>query len=277
MESVLNNGLIPYEYSNLADEVAYRRPPANRLFDQIYMETGDMINQTLFMAQYVAGKDVIFLGDGDGMSMMFGLFGKEEIINAPKTMTVIDFDQRIVNNVANFSKEFAFDVPINSRLYNVIEPIPQDLKQKFDFFYINPPYGSKNMGESTNVWLHRCMDLCNDKSEGCIVIPYDSTMEWTLTAMKNIQNFLIANGFVIRDMVSYMHRYHLKDNPSLKSATLIVERISPKKSDYEDKYLPMELVKHLYGRPRNIPKYIMEDETRLGEPDFNWVYGTDLA
>ena len=58
-------------------------------------------------------------------------------------------------------------------------------------FYINPPYGSKNKGLSTIAWLHRCMELCKQESSGCLVIPYDENVLWTVEAMRNIQDFLI--------------------------------------------------------------------------------------
>ena len=117
------------------------------------------------------------------------------------------------------------------------------------------------------------MDYCTDYCGGCIVIPYDRSLAWTCKAMNSIQLFLLKNGFVIRDMISNMHRYHLKDNPGLRSATIIVDRIDKVESKYKGVYLPKDTCIHLYGSPRKIPRYIMDTDETYGEPDYNWEYG----
>ena len=269
LSSLLSSASVVREYVSLVDIVAYRRPAANRVFDQIYMMTGDMLTQVDVMQDYLTDKDVIFLGDGDGMSMLFGLFSVKNIINS---------DERIVNNIINFSLEYGFEekLHISCEKYNVIERIPERHKNRYDFFYINPPYGSKNAGISCEVWLHRCMDLCKNACSGCIIIPYDREQEWTIHAMVYVQKFLLENGFVVRDMVSYMHSYHLKDNPILRSATLIVDRIEAKQSKYSSKNLPLDILKNLYGSPRPIPKYICDDNTPYGKADYDWEYGKEF-
>ena len=35
------------------------------------------------------------------------------------------------------------------------------------------------------------MELCKQESSGCLVIPYDENVLWTVEAMRNIQDFLI--------------------------------------------------------------------------------------
>lgn len=278
LSTLLSSASVAREYVSLVDIVAYRRPSANRLFDQIYMMTGDMLTQVDIMQDYLATKNVVFLGDGDGMSMLFGLFATKGIINSPKSLSVLDFDERIVNNALNFSEEFRFSdkLRFSCEKYNVIERIPDKHREKYDFFYINPPYGSKNTGVSCEVWLHRCMDLCKTASSGCIIIPYDMEQEWTVKAMIYVQKFLLSHGFVIRDMVSYMHSYHLKDNPVLRSATLIVDRIDNVQSEYASQNLPVELLKNLYGEPRPIPRYICDNGTPTGEPNYDWEYGKEF-
>ncbi len=102
------------------------------------------------MQDYLKDKKVVFLVDGDGMSIMFGLFASKELIAKPKSITVLGFDQRIINNITNFSKEYQFHdlCKVESENYNVIDPVARQSPQKYDFFYINLPYGSKNAGIS---------------------------------------------------------------------------------------------------------------------------------
>ena len=116
LSSLLSSASVVREYVSLVDIVAYRRPAANRVFDQIYMMTGDMLTQVDVMQDYLTDKDVIFLGDGDGMSMLFGLFSVKNIINSPKSISVLDFDERIVNNIINFSLEYGFEEKLHISL-----------------------------------------------------------------------------------------------------------------------------------------------------------------
>ena len=119
------------------------------------------------------------------------------------------------------------------------------------------------------------MDLCTYSCSGCIVIPYNIRWEWSRTAMRKIQGFLFEHGFVVRDMVSDLHQYHLADNPLLPSASIIVDRISQKDSPHCGQSLPSQYAISLYGKPRRIPHYIEIDPNAydLAKPDYNWEYG----
>ena len=258
-----------------AELVADGRPYANRVYDQIFMKPEDMLKQAYLMNDFVAGKDIVFLGDGDGMSMLFAALSSNGLIDKPKSFTVLDFDQRIINNINRFLNVNGIEdkVDFSTELYNVIDKLPEKHQEKYNFFYINPPYGSKNNGISCEVWLYRCLELCKNECSGCIVIPYTNTQDWTQKAMLHNQEFLTAHGFVIRDMLSEMHRYYLKDNPELRSASIVVDRINKVSSEFSNQLMPPALVEKLYGTPRNIPRIIYDDGTEIGNPDFNWNYG----
>lgn len=256
---------------NIIDTIVYSRPLPNREYDQIYMRALDMVKQAKFVEQFVSEKKIVFLGDGDGMSVLLSAlnFGINSI-------GLYDFDERILLNTKKQVNNLNIKIPIQCNLYNVIMPIENSDLNKYDFFYINPPYGSYNEGLSCRIWIDRCIDLCTDQCSGCIIIPYDSRLSWTIHNMHKIQLYLLDKGFIIRDMISYMHQYHLEDNPNLKSATLIVEKISDSTGDYSGEFLDKELVKNLYGRPRIIPKYItMSEENMWGQKDYSWDYGKE--
>lgn len=268
----------PKRLVSLADAVAYHRPRALREFDQIYMMSGDMLAQVDLMKTYIESKRIVFLGDGDGMSMLFGLFAAKQEIEPPRSILVLDFDKRILANIQRFSESNGFKnsgIVLQTHPYNVIDPVPEEFIGTSDFFYINPPYGSRNFGKSTVAWLERCMELCTYACTGCLVVPYDDKERWSQLAMLQIQRFLVEKGFVIRDMVSHMHYYHLKDNPVLQSATIIVDRLERYDSSYARTYLPDNLITNLYGRPRQLPHFIEIDDSDYtkGTPDYDWKYG----
>jgi N4-bis(aminopropyl)spermidine synthase len=82
---------------NAISDVVQNRPRPLREFDQIYMKSGDMVMQTEFVANWADGKDVAFIGDGDAISISVAYFKRLNIVDyGPKTVTVFDFDERIV-------------------------------------------------------------------------------------------------------------------------------------------------------------------------------------
>lgn len=251
------------------------KPEAKRIYDQIYMMSNDMMLQAKLSAPYMFDKKVAFLGDGDGMGLLFALLMKNKLINKFESIDVFDFDIRLLNGFRSVIKQYKLDevLPINCIEYNVIDIIPDRYRKQYDYFYINPPYGSKNKGDSCIAWLYRCITLCKDICSGCIILPYDKNIDWTVENMSNIQKFLLEHNFVIRDMVSNMHRYHLQDAPDLQSATIFVDKVQSIKEEYLDELLPIKLIKNLYGDVRSIPKYIKDDNTKLGSDDFSWNYG----
>lgn len=54
---------------NAISDVVQNRPPPLREFDQIYMKVADMVIQAEYVARVFDGKDVVFVGDGDGMCL----------------------------------------------------------------------------------------------------------------------------------------------------------------------------------------------------------------
>jgi len=262
---------------NAVDAVSYARPLPNREFDQIYMLAFDMMAQAKHVAKQIAGKNVVFLGDGDGMSILFARLQSVGLMDEVASMQVCDFDERILTTVKHLIEECSSgNFVASTTLYNIINPTPDELVGKFDFFYINPPYGSKNGGLSCELWLHRCLDLCAPKCGGCIIIPYSKTQSWTVSNWKNIQKFLLEKGFVVRDMVANKHSYYLPDNPDLQSASIIVEQINDGTSEYHSKMFDKNQTRNLYGSPRAMPQYIFESSTNLlGDRDYNWEYGED--
>lgn len=248
------------------------RPEPNRAYDQIYMDESSSEAQVRTFASYLEGKNVVFLGDGDCMSIFFARFARSSGGRfASQSICVLDFDERITSYIKKISDDEKMG--IQTDVYNVIEPLPKKYARKFNFFYINPPYGSKNNGDSCLAWLYRCMDLCTSKSSGCIVFPYQENRDWTVDNMRRVQSFLNENGFVIRDMVAGLHGYIL-DDPDLKSAALIVDRCAEHASNYAGQVLPATLVRSLYGAPRPIPRKIRKDDACIyGKPDFDWAFG----
>lgn len=224
------------------------RPKPIREIDQIFMLPGSQLNQAKLISSYLRNREVVFVGDGDCMSLVIGMLAKERVIDRPTYMHVLDFDERIVKFVRQASEQFGFSEYIEAHLYNVRHPVPDGLKQRSDLFYTNPPYGSKNRGMSGIVFLARCMELCKPvQSHGVAILPYRHHEPWSRDAMFEIQRFIIQQGYVVAEMLQEMHAYHLDDRPRLHSGTVVMDRVERKDPPFVGRELSENELCKFYG------------------------------
>lgn len=223
---------ITQEELELVQEISSLRPSPNRAVDQIYMKPICILWQVKLIAFYLIGKDLIFMGDGDHISVLCGIYAK------PKSITVLDIDPRIVKSIREIGKKYK--VKINTFQYDVLKPLQEKFLKKFNFFYTNPPYGSKNAGQSGIIFINRCIEACKFPSRGCIVLPHDNERKWTKEVMKNTQKFLLKQGWIIVEKLVGLHIYYL-DDATLASGTMIVEQIRNVKSPIEGKTIKLNL------------------------------------
>ena len=66
----------------------------------------------------------------------------------PKSVHVLDFDERVVFSIRVFAERFGISDRISAELYNVADALPQEYWERFECFYTNPPFGASNHGKS---------------------------------------------------------------------------------------------------------------------------------
>lgn len=247
---------------NTISDVVQNRPVPIREFDQIYMKVGDLVIQADFIARSFKNKDVIFIGDGDAISlsvMHLKHCGVFEV--GPKSIHLIDFDERIVNSVNSFAKKFGLSDCVSAELYNVADPLPLELCNSRDAFYTNPPWGASNNGDSVLAFVERGLESLRENGMGAIVIADDENHSWSQNVLLNTQELLINNGFIISEMIPGLHNYHLDDNPELKSCTMLTRSVSVLTRDIS---LPLndKRLSNFYGdnKPLKV-KYIKQDNS----------------
>jgi len=81
----------------------------------------------------ILNKNVICVGDDDVLSLILALTG------LPRSITVIDIDEDILNLIKKYAEELKVKVPIKTYLYDLKKPVPKILKGKFDTFLTQPP------------------------------------------------------------------------------------------------------------------------------------------
>ena len=247
---------------NLLSEVVHNRPMPIRELDQIYMKDADMLLQIEHISKYFSEKSVVFIGDGDAIALGLAYMQKNgEIDGMVKEICVLDFDERIVNSINQFAKKHGMSNIISARLYNVADSLPQDLWSKFDCFYCNPPYGSRNGGVSITAFMQRGFEATNDSAQGCVVIADVYEKDWTGEVIASTQQYALNHGFIVCEMIPKFHTYHLDEDPDLTSCSIMFRRIEKKAGAYSSCPLDQNALKNFYGKDEPLVFQKVKDRT----------------
>lgn len=233
---------------NAVSDVVQNRPRPLREFDQIYMKTGDMVYQSEAVASWADGRRLAFIGDGDAIGVSVAYLGAREVLGfGPSTITVFDFDERIVGAVKRFADKERIE-NLDAVLYNVLDPFPET--KDFDLFYTNPPWGASNEGESANVFIQRGLEAIRYDGQGLIVVADDDELDWPSKVLANIQRYTAERGFHVSRMDRKLHAYHLDDAPDLRSCNLFISSVARPEEPIpvSESISSRERLKNFYGR-----------------------------
>jgi predicted methyltransferase len=223
---------------NAVSDVIQNRPRPIREFDQIYMKTGDMLMQSEFIASWARDKQLVFIGDGDAISVCVAyLLAREIVPYGPSRILVLDFDERIVGAINRFADRERL-ATLEGVLYNCLDELPE--LRKFDCFYTNPPWGASNAGSSVNVFVQRGIEMLGYNGDD---------LEWPKAVLWNVQSFAADRGFYVSRLMPKLHSYHLDDNPDLKSCNLIISSL-PGNADRgnSERITDPDVLKNFYGQ-----------------------------
>jgi predicted methyltransferase len=259
------------EHLALGEMIERLRPAALREFDQIPMRTPDLVRQSWAMVPLLVGRTVAFVGDSDATCLMLGLLATRTGLG-PDSMMLLDFDRRLLARARVFADEHGFGHRLAVQAYNVLDPLPQDLIGRYDWFYTNPPYGSRNAGLSARLFLNRGIELakrCN--GQGCAILPCDPERPWTQDAWRQTRHFLDEYGWAVTHQLAEAHRYHLDDDPELTSTVILLRHRRPhgtQRLPFQGRRVEMTEIADFYGRGVQppFPRYIRED----GSHDYDW-------
>lgn len=235
---------------NAVSDVIQNRPKPIREFDQIYMKAGDMVMQSEFVARWADGKRLVFIGDGDAISVCVAYLKSRDVLEyGPSKVMVLDFDERIVNAVKRFADKERLE-HLDARLYNVLDALPDDLID-FDCFYTNPPWGQYNNGESINLFLDRGIEAISSTGEGLVVIADDRDLPWPQEVLAEVQVHAANSAFYVARMQPELHLYHLDDAPDLRSCNLLFRsRPNNKKRRSSLPVTDKQKLENFYGRTK---------------------------
>jgi len=137
----VNSSNIPSHLIDRFKNIADRRP----IFDPSLDQSHGKHENSLLRASYIlfhlgaVGRNIIFLGDDDLLSIACGLLMKEFYGNDHSTnISVIDIDKRFIEFIDRICLEEGIKAEII--LADLRFPLSENLKGKFDFFVTDPPY-----------------------------------------------------------------------------------------------------------------------------------------
>lgn len=259
---------------NAISDVVQNRPIPLREFDQIYMKVADMVIQAEYVARVFDNKDVVFVGDGDGIALSAAHLKAQKVINyGPQSITLLDFDERIVNSVQRFGEKLSPHIKISSYLYNVADALPTEHFGMYDGFHINPPWGASNDGESVIAFFERGSQATKEKSLGIVVIADDPDLPWTQGVLRDTQRRALELGYVVAEMQPQLHLYHLDDAPDLRSCSCLFRRIDPSCMQTVSEPLESARLENFYGKSSPLRfRYVRERTTLNTERESDLLY-----
>lgn len=251
---------------NAISDVVNNRPRPLREFDQIFMKTADMLLQTEHVGRLFEGKRVVFIGDGDAIGLcLVHLHNQQLIDHGPKSVHVLDFDQRVVLSIRGFAARFEISGRVSAELYNVADALPQNHWEQFDCFYTNPPFGASNSGRSIEAFLRRGVEAVGKDAIGCLVLADHPNYPWTRHVLLATQRKVVHNDFVISELLPEFHHYHLDDAPDLTSCSMVVRRVEYCPTSYASKPLEPSMLTNFYGEESALRVGYVRDLTHGGK------------
>lgn len=179
-------------------KIIKNRPPAIPQYDQAFIKAEDVIRRVEFIYERgdLLNSKILVIGDDDLISIALGLTYLPEIIY------VIEIDQRLIEFIKEISQKF--NLNIKTFTYNVCDPLPKDLINKFDVFISDPVETEKGL----KIFLLRGMLSLKINSSGYFGL---TTLESGLKKWYKIEKFILDNGFVITDIKRNFSIYPIVD------------------------------------------------------------------
>lgn len=203
-----------------AAEIAAGRPTPDVSLEQFLMEDEGMVEQVLLLANRIEPlTDIVFIGDDDHISLLLAKFLSVNI-------SVFDIDERVVDSINELAAKHELAGFVRAQHYDVRDEFPEP--GKFAFFYINPPYSSKNEALGVKVWLMRALDAIKADCDGVLVFPgvsNDPELAWVANNVLKFSKYLVESGCVISAIEHDKHAYIDTNDKHLYSTNYVIHRI----------------------------------------------------
>lgn len=173
----------------------------------------------------------------------------------------------------DFGEKLHPKIEISAHLYNVAEALPAKHFGSYDGFYINPPWGASNDGESVIAFLERGSQATREQSLGIVVIADDPELLWTQEVLRDTQRRALELGYVVSELMPQLHLYHLDDAPDLRSCSCLFRRIEPGCMQVTSEPLEPARLNNFYGKSSPLRfRYVRERPTLNTDRESDQLY-----
>lgn len=202
---------------------AKKRPVADTTIDQSFAtpETSTYRAALMYERGDLEGKRILFVGDDDLTSLPTAL------TNMAEEIVVVDIDERILKLIEKFSEKEG--VEIKTIKHDLRNPLPENLKERFDVISTDPPYTVNGL----KLFLSRGIEGLGKEGIAYLSYSHKPIDEWLL-----IQKAITDMGFVISELIPNFNYYEGSEiiaNTTFM-ARLVGRNLKPSVGDIEKIY-----------------------------------------
>ena len=171
---------------------AKKRPLVDTTIDQSFATPETSVYRAALMYERgdLEGKRILFVGDDDLTSLPAALTDMAEEI------AVVDIDDRILKLIEKFSQKEG--VEIKTIKHDLRNPLPEDLKERFDVISTDPPYTVDGL----KLFLSRGIEALGKEGIAYLSYSHKPIDEWL-----SIQKAITDMGFVISELIPNFNYY----------------------------------------------------------------------
>lgn len=203
-------------------------------FSQLPINRDSLMRKFAFMQSFqdVDGKEMIFVGDDDFLSVTCSLLGR------PKRVVVVDLDERLLEGIRELSEKYGLE--IETFKHNLVHPLPEELQGSFDTFCTDSPHCLGGI----LLFVSRGVSALKRGTETAGYFVFQTVNEPLLMEFETRQKLLklITNEMngVIQGMLPASIKYTTPRNEDEKLMALLLE--ATKKPNLEEYYRHVERV-----------------------------------
>ncbi|MHA2232028.1 MAG: bis-aminopropyl spermidine synthase family protein, partial [Candidatus Hodarchaeales archaeon] len=179
---------------HLFKDICEGRPPPRPELDQARTTPFTAFSRAMQMHEdgNLDGKQILFLGDGDLVSIAARLLGN------PNGVLVIDIDEKLVEYIRRTAMNN--DIEIEIQKLDLRDPLPSTIQSKFDVFSTDPPYTL----QGSLLFLLRGLQLLRRRAG---VAGYLSVRLSEFENLHALQSFLLSSACVFREIKRGFNEY----------------------------------------------------------------------
>jgi hypothetical protein len=220
MENSLWSFLEDTKYSEnikLLKKYSPEKPNPKRNYDQFFALPETVAKRAALMDFLgdIKNKKILFLGDDDYTALTVAAYRQASNI------TVMDIDSDIIDKIKSISLKENLDIQIIN--HDVRLPIPQNLLDKFDIVFTDPPYSQNGI----NLFLSRGVHVLNPENSSARIYLCFGNSDRAKERFLPIYDTIIKSGLMIRFIFDKFNSYEGAESIGGSSSLFICD-VTPK-------------------------------------------------